>query len=104
MPNKHGLSRTIPADVKREVRQSCQFGCVRCRASLYQYDHFDPEYADATEHAADGIALLCPTCHDLKTKGVLTAARVRELKKDCGRRVQRPSVQLPEFEGIPCAQ
>lgn len=104
MPNKHGLSRNIPANVKREVRQSCQFGCVRCRASLYQYDHFDPEFVDAKEHIADGIALLCPTCHDLKTKGVLTPARVKELKQACRKKAPRPSMQLPEFEGVPCAQ
>lgn len=48
--NKHGLSRTIPEPVKREVRQACGFGCVFCGHALVEYEHVDPLFADARLH------------------------------------------------------
>lgn len=63
MTNKFGLSRHIPENVKIEVRRRSKFGCVICRSLVYEYEHFDPEYKDATEHTADGICLLCSSCH-----------------------------------------
>jgi len=61
--NAHGLSRYIPADVKRAIRQACGFGCVVCGAALYQYEHIDPIWADATVHDPEHMALLCATFH-----------------------------------------
>lgn len=69
--NKHNLSRNIPPAVAREVRKRCGFGCVVCGNAFYQYDHFDPEFADAVEHRPDRIALLCPE-HHAKKGGLLT--------------------------------
>lgn len=66
--NRHGLSRSIPPRVKLEVRQRCGFGCVVCGSGLIQYDHVSPEYVDAKSHEPENIALLCPTCHDNKTR------------------------------------
>src|SRR5690554_4444882 len=66
--NRYGLKRTIPATVKREVRQRSKFGCVICRSAIYQYEHILPEFKDAREHSPDCIALLCPTCHSSVTK------------------------------------
>ncbi|MGN6525788.1 MAG: HNH endonuclease signature motif containing protein [Burkholderiaceae bacterium] len=54
--------------MKRAVRQRCGFGCVICGVGFIEYDHFDPEFADAQEHNPDGIVLLCPHHHALKTK------------------------------------
>jgi hypothetical protein len=70
--NKHGLSRNIPEKVKREVRRRAGFGCVVCGAALYDYEHFNPEFNNATEHTADGITLLCPNHHRAKLVGTLT--------------------------------
>jgi len=70
--NKYGLSRYIPTEVRRQVRQRCGFGCVVCSAALYDYDHFDPEFSEAKEHRVDGIALLCPSHHRAKVSGTLT--------------------------------
>ena len=70
--NKHGLTRTIPRDVAREVRQRCGFGCVVCGNAFFQYDHFDPEFVDAEKHNADGIALLCWEHHGKKKAGLLS--------------------------------
>ena len=56
--NDHGLSRTIPEGVKREVRQRCGFGCVICGLGFYDYEHFAPDFVDATEHNPAGMTLL----------------------------------------------
>ena len=65
--NKHDLSRAIPAKVKLDVRQRSKFGCVICRSAVCQYEHIDPEFADAKSHEAEHICLLCGSCHDKVT-------------------------------------
>lgn len=67
--NRHGLSRTVPADVKREVRQRCGFGCVICGFGFYDYEHFDPDFLDATEHNPKGMTLLCSQCNQKRARG-----------------------------------
>jgi hypothetical protein len=79
--NRHGLSRYIPAPVSLEVRQRCGFGCVICGLAWYDYEHFDPDFKDATEHRADGITLLCMQCHAKRSRGVLSVESVREANK-----------------------
>jgi hypothetical protein len=78
MRNKFGLSRDIPAGIKRAVRQRCGFGCVICAGAIFEYEHFNPEFAQAHGHWADGITLLCPNCHAKKTRNLLSDRRVRE--------------------------
>jgi len=75
--NRFGLSRHIPANVALEVRRRSKFGCVVCRCAIYQYEHIDPEFSDATEHNPDHICLLCGGCHDRVTRGRLSKERVR---------------------------
>jgi hypothetical protein len=75
--NKHGLSRYIPEDVKREVRQRCGFGCVICGLGIYEYEHFDPVFTKAKTHNSDGITLLCPNHHASKTAGKLSVETVK---------------------------
>ncbi|WP_131798623.1 SEC-C metal-binding domain-containing protein [Achromobacter insolitus] len=74
--NQHGLSRTIPAQVKADVRKRCGFGCVICGSAIYDYEHFSPPYADATSHDSEGITLLCPSCHAKTTRGWLSKEAV----------------------------
>ncbi len=74
--NRFGVPRPIPPDVKRQVRQRCGYGCVICAKAPYDYDHFDPEFADAQSHDPKGITLLCAEHHDLKSRGLLTNAQV----------------------------
>jgi hypothetical protein len=76
--NKHGLKRDIPEEVKREVRQRCGFGCVMCGNAIVEYEHFDPPFEHAREHNPNGIALLCPGCHGLISKGFGSKNKVRE--------------------------
>jgi hypothetical protein len=80
--NQYGLSRTIPEDVKRAVRQRCGFGCVICASAIVEHEHIDPEFSRARHHRADGIALLCPTCHAKKTRNFLSRRRVVDAMAD----------------------
>ncbi|RDL18518.1 SEC-C motif-containing protein [Pseudomonas sp. URMO17WK12:I10] len=74
--NKNGLSRNIPADVQRAVRQRDGFGCVVCGSFFYQYDHIGIEYSDAVTHDPNHIVLLCGGCHDRKTRGMLSSESI----------------------------
>lgn len=76
--NRHGLQRPLSADVARQVRQRCGFGCVVCGSAFFQYDHFDPPFAEAAAHRPEGIVALCGGCHDRKNKGWLSEEAIRE--------------------------
>lgn len=76
MPNQHGLSRHIPSDIARQVRQRSKFGCVICRAGFYEYEHIDPEFANAREHDPARICCLCASCHGAVTRGQRSKASV----------------------------
>jgi hypothetical protein len=80
--NKHGLSRDIPDPTKRKVRQRCGFGCINCGNAIYQYEHVDPEFADAIKHDPDSIVLLCGACHDRVTRGFLSKESVKDRTKN----------------------
>ncbi len=80
--NKHGLPRTVPAHVKREIRQRCGFGCVVCGLAFYDYEHFDPDFADATEHNPAGMTLLCTQCNQKRARGRLSAQTVAAANAD----------------------
>ena len=77
MNNAQGLSRAIPAEVKRQVRQRCGFGCVVCGAAVFQYDHMVTGFADADVHDPTDITLLCGFHHQMKTAGMLSVETVR---------------------------
>lgn len=67
--NKHGLSRHIPADIRREIRRRSRFGCVLCRCGFYQYEHIEPTFENANSHEPDAICCLCASCHSAVTRG-----------------------------------
>jgi hypothetical protein len=92
MVNKHGLSREIPASVKREIRQRSKFGCVICRAGVYDYEHIDPEYKDAVKHDADDMCCLCSACHVKVTR--------RHFSKDYVRKKYR-EIDGASIESVP---
>ncbi|MDM3025862.1 HNH endonuclease [Citrobacter sp. CK194] len=70
---------SIPAEIKREVRKQCGFGCAICGMPFFQYDHIE-EYAEVREHTADNLVLLCPNHHSAKTTKKLSPERIREAK------------------------
>lgn len=76
--NQHGLSRYIPADVKREVRKRDGFGCVFCATPIIDYEHVDPLFVDAHEHNPAAITLLCPTCHRKVTSRQISKELVKQ--------------------------
>ncbi len=76
--NKFGLNRNIPSEIKQIIRQRCGFGCVVCGSAIYQYEHFNPEFINATFHDDKGITLLCGGCHDRKSRGLLSTETVYE--------------------------
>ena len=75
--NKYGLTRDIPNDVARQVRQRDGFGCVICGNAFYVYEHFDPEFVEAKKHDPNGICLLCGTCERRKTSKLLSTESVK---------------------------
>lgn len=80
--NKHGLSRTIPSPIKREVRQRDRFGCILCALPFIQYEHVDPLFCDALAHKVKGITLLCPTCHAKVTSRLISKGIIKEAMKN----------------------
>ena len=80
--NKHGLTRSIPAEVMREVRRRCGFGCIICGSAIVQYHHFSPEFSDSKVHSSEGITLLCGSCHDKATRGLLGNDEVKRFVSD----------------------
>ena len=91
--NRLGLSRSIPASVKREVRRRSKFGCVICRKGFFQYEHILP-FEGVSKHDPEHICCLCGSCHDSVTRGQLSKAAVIDAYKN----VQRKS---PEEVGLP---
>jgi hypothetical protein len=67
----------IPAEIKREVRQRCGFGCILCGLPLYEYEHM-LEWTEVHRHVADEITLLCDRHHAEKTKGLLPKEMVAQ--------------------------
>lgn len=80
MTNKHGLPRRIPNNIKYLVRQEDGFGCIHCGLGIYEYEHIDPEFKDATAHDAKSIGLLCPTQHSKVTRKFTSKATVKRWK------------------------
>lgn len=94
--NRHGLSRHIPAEIALEIRRNSKFGCVNCRCAIYQYEHIDPEFANAHLHQAENICLLCGACHDQVNRGRLSKETVRRKYEE----VQRSDNILRPFEEL----
>lgn len=80
--NRHGLSRYVPEEVKREVRQRCGFGCVICGFGFYDYEHFKPDFVDAKSHDPKGMTLLCSQCNQKRARGRLSAHTVELADKN----------------------
>lgn len=80
LKNSFGLSRNIPAEIKREIRKNSGFGCVICCSSIWQYEHIDPPFAQARSHDPNKMTLLCPTHHQQTTSRLLSKATVEKAR------------------------
>ncbi|MFV8669550.1 hypothetical protein ACNRC9_11100, partial [Ralstonia pseudosolanacearum] len=99
--NKHGLRRTIPEDIKRQIRQRCGFGCVICGLAFYDYEHFDPDFVDATEHNPAGMTLLCSQCNQKRARTRLSAETVAAANANPKCRQQGFSSEWFDFSSDP---
>jgi hypothetical protein len=97
--NAFGLSRNIPAEVRREVRRRSGYGCVICRELLCEYEHIEPSFVMATSHDPNDICLLCSNHHDLKTRGRLSASQVRSAYAQIQNSAHPPSLHQLHFSG-----
>ncbi|WP_152627488.1 hypothetical protein [Streptacidiphilus melanogenes] len=76
-----GDREAIKAEMQRQVRQWCGFGCVICGCPLYIYEHM-VEYAENPVHERENLTLLCPL-HELeKTKGLLSRTDVQAANRE----------------------
>ncbi len=80
--NKYELKDYVPEVIAQTVRKRCGFGCVKCGCSIYHYHHFDPPFESAKEHNAEGITLLCPTCHQAAHKEILSISTIEDFNKN----------------------
>lgn len=99
--NRHGLSRYIPEEVKREVRQRCGFGCVICGFGFYDYEHFKPDFVDARVHDPKGMTLLCSQCNQKRARGRLSAHTVEMADGDPKCRQEGFASELFDFHNEP---
>lgn len=81
MLNKYGLSRNIPENIKREIRQTCGFGCVCCGLAIASYEHIDPEFNEAKAHDPTKMALLCEGCHSRVTRKFWSKEKIRKARE-----------------------
>lgn len=76
--NKNGLSRHIPAKIALEIRKRSKFGCVICRAGIFEYEHIEVTFANAKEHNPNNICCLCSSCHSKVTRKIYSKEYVRK--------------------------
>ena len=77
--NKFSLSRNIPAEIARQLRQEAGFGCVICGCSLITYEHII-NFSDVDQHRVEDMAVLCENCHGKVTRKQLSKEYVRQKK------------------------
>lgn len=78
--NKYGLSRTIPADIKSQIRRADGYGCVKCGNLFIEYEHIDPLFCEAKVHDPQRITLLCKSCHGDSTGKRLPKELIKKFK------------------------
>lgn len=72
---------SVPAAVKRQLRQEAGFGCCFCGLPVLQYQHIIP-YAREAHFRVEDMMVLCPLCHDKATHGALSEQEQRTRKAD----------------------
>lgn len=80
--NKYGLTRYIPEDIKRQIRKNSYFGCVICGTGICTIDHVEPEFNECKKHDPEKMTLLCASCHDKKTRGIIGVKTVKNAMKN----------------------
>jgi len=95
--NKFGLSRYIPENVKKQIRKNSYFGCVICGTGICTIDHVDPEFNICQEHNPYKMTLLCASCHDKKTRGIIGVTTVKDAMKNPYCKTKNPPSDFLDF-------
>jgi len=80
----------IPAEIKRNIRKKCNYGCIICGCPIYEIDHLKKEWHKYQEHDENDMFLLCPNHHTEKTKGLLTTNKIMECFSSSKRKNTEP--------------
>lgn len=80
--NKNGLKRNIGEKKTLAIRQRDKFACVICGSQIITYEHFKPEFKDATSHKVEGMALLCPNHQQMATGKSLSKETIAKATLD----------------------
>jgi hypothetical protein len=77
------LSRTPPAEVRRQLRTEVGFGCPYpgCRKPFLEWHHFDPPWHEREHHDPAGIIALCGEHHNAADRGVLSKGELKAWKQ-----------------------
>jgi hypothetical protein len=77
MTSQHRQS--VPAPVKRQLRQEAGFGCCICGHPFIQYHHIVP-WAEEEHFRLEDMMVLCGRCHPLCTVGAIPVSDQRSHK------------------------
>lgn len=72
------VSESVPAPVKRQLRQEAGFGCCKCGLPIIEYHHIIP-LASERHHRPEDMMVLCPTHHG-EADSAMTDVEQRKLK------------------------
>lgn len=64
------------------MRREAGFGCVICGNAFIEYEHIEPEFADAIEHDPNKMTVLCSNCNQKKRLRQISAAFVFRAKEN----------------------
>jgi hypothetical protein len=70
---------SVPADVKRQLRQEAGFGCVQCGHPFIQYHHII-SWEEEHHFRPEDMTVFCGNCHYLCSTGALGQNEQRKLK------------------------
>ena len=94
--------RYIPAEIRREVRRRCGFGCIICGMPVYEYHHII-DWAIVKEHTKENITLLCPNHHANVTAKLISQQQVEQFNRNPKNIGAGKSGVLPiYYEGAEC--
>lgn len=94
-----GKRPEINNEVERQVREKCNFACVMCGCTIYDYDHID-DWSEVQEHRVENLTLLCTLHHRLKNKGILSKEVIRDRTENIR---HKPNGGLPDLNLPKCS-
>lgn len=75
------MNNYIPADVRRELRQEANYGCVICGAPIIDYHHIVPR-REREHNDPEHMVVLCPNHHRPSDDGALSRSDLYQYKRN----------------------